>query len=237
MELELVRPGHMSEFHKSYFDKDRLRVDINPQHAVIFRQDKSALWILDREKKSYMEITEAFLNTVSQKMAQAQGIMMKRMENMPPEQRKAMQKIMGNKLPFFPQQKTVKPTFNKVATAVACSQWTCDQYEEKRGNEKKRDVWVATSSALGIDDTVYQSMRAFAGFTAKLTDKALTAMGETPVTMIMDLGGFPVKQTSYQGDGQVKMESQLKSIKTVSLTADTFELPAGYAKRSMPQLK
>ena len=61
----------------------------------------------------------------------------------------------------------------------------------------------------------------------------MNSMNLDAQTQEIGFEGFPV-QTITSAGGVTQTTSVVKSVEHVSLPADTFELPAGYAKQEMP---
>ena len=60
----------------------------------------------------------------------------------------------------------------------------------------------------------------------------LKQMADKQIQNFAELGGIPVLSRHFEA-GSPQSETTLKSIRTETLAASTFELPAGYARKDM----
>jgi len=80
-------------------DAGKLRVEgENPgsgKYLLIFDNTKQVMWMVDPQKKSYMEITKADVEGMANSMAQMKQQMEQAMANVPPAQRAMMEQMIG----------------------------------------------------------------------------------------------------------------------------------------------
>ena len=115
---------------------------------IIFRGDKNVFWVLDSDKKSYFEMTQADIAKLKSQMDKMQQMMMEQMKNMPEEQRKMMMDMMPSSVPG---EKKTKTTYTKKSSGVKFGKWTTTQYEGISEGEKTDELWTVDWSQVGFD--------------------------------------------------------------------------------------
>lgn len=96
--------------------------------VTIFRLDKELLWMLNPEKKTYSEMTFAEMEKMVNKGMEQMAAVKEQMKNMPEEQRKMMEKMMGG----GDQAVEVKAT----SETKSISGRKCKKYLVLRGGEE-----------------------------------------------------------------------------------------------------
>ncbi len=225
---------------KYMFDKNGFRMEGSEEMGpdlVIFSRDKEVIWLVNTRKGTYMEVTKQDLEKMSAMIDQQMKIMEEQMKDIPPAQRKMMEKYMSGMMGKGKEMKTV---FQKVASGVKVKQWICDQYEGKRGDEKISDAWTTDWKKLGITEEDMSVMQEFSDYFESLRSKQ-EKIGGFDFSFGGDdeegkLPGVPVKTVYYQ-NGQVETVTELVEIKKQELDKGMFSLPSGLQKEASPYQK
>jgi hypothetical protein len=184
----------------------------------IFRLDKEMMYLIDTQKKEYSEMTfaemEAYAKKANKKLEGKMAEMNEQLKNMPPEQRKAMEQMMGN---AGMGGQNAKIDVMKTAEKKTISGYACVKYAMKENGKEIGSVWTTT----GVPDfsSMQKDMKEFSQRMAAQMPKA----GEM-VAAMKKVEGFPV-QTTIAGITMIVTKIEKKVV-----AASEFEVPAGYKK-------
>lgn len=220
-----------------YIDSSKVRFDTDGEkgkQTIIYRVDKDAFWVINHTDKTYLEITREDMRKIKQMM----DMMKKQMDQMPPEKRAQVEKMMKQKM----GDKMEKIKYKKVKSGIKVNQWTCDQYEGYSGSLKKSELWTTSFSSVGLninDFSVLKKMSEFfsemaGGFINRDMFRSDIIPGQKKTAD--DFSGVPVKGQFYK-DGAMVSSMEIKEIKRENLSPSLFELPAGYTKKKLGERK
>lgn len=208
---------------------------------TIFRGERREVIMVDDKEKGYYVMDEAAMKSLAGQAAAAMQQMEEALKNVPADQREMVEKMMRERMPNTgvgqPAANTeVKKTGEKAQKAG----YPCVKYQVLRDGQKIRELWitdwdnidggaeagVAFKEMGAFFDKLWNSMPAFAsgGFLGG-SDNPYSEMN-------FDLG-FPVEGSSFDEDGSLDQEWQLKSARRERLDPSAFEPPSGYKRRSM----
>lgn len=220
---------------------DAVRVDsegANAHTSIIFRKEKSLMWIIDHSKKSYQEMTKADFEKMGNAMKEAMNQMQKQMaaqlDKMPPAQRAEVEKMMKSGINQMPQAKTqVAKEIKKTGATQKVGDWTCEIYEMISDGKKDQTLCVANWNQLSATRDDFQAFESMADFFSDMAGGMGEAVGQSQKIMkdLMDKG-IPVKQ-SFEGEGGSFVQ-EVSKIEKKSIEVSLFELPPGYTKESIP---
>jgi hypothetical protein len=185
--------------------------------VVIFRLDKEILYTIHANEKTYKQVTfaemEAAMKKGGEKLDKRMVEFQKKMESMPPEQRKMMEDRMGAFMPG--KEKDQKIEVVATGDRATISGFPAAKYIIKRNGKEMLALWV-TKELKG-----YDAMRGdFDQFMKR-------SMGMSPIAKGMadaftKVEGFPV-QTEM---GEIK--ETVTKIERRSIPTSEFDVPAGY---------
>jgi len=218
-----------------FIEKDRLRMEMSGEEenqTVIFRGDKNVFWVIDKEKKSYFEMTQDDIVKLKSQMENVQKMMMEQMKNMPEEQRKMMEDMMPTNMSA---DKKEKPTYTKKADGVKVGIWTTTHYEGTKQGKKSDDLWTVDWSQAGFNRADFAVMTKMADFFSALSQEATDFMkiGSEDWEKEMGISGMPVRWVDYLESGGTS-EGSVEEISQKDLESSLFELPAGFTKDQSP---
>ena len=76
---------------------------IGSEEATVFRLDKQMMYTINDKEKTYSSVTfdqlEGSMKSLGSKMDEHMAGLQKKMESLPPDQRKMMEQMMGDKMP------------------------------------------------------------------------------------------------------------------------------------------
>jgi hypothetical protein len=211
----------------------KLRVDSPASNGVMIFKDDT-IYSLNTKDKTYGALDRATLQKMAEQISPALKQMQEQLAKMPPEQRAQVEKMMGKSMPGMGEQKTQE--FRKTSRTDKIGGYSCTYVEMLEDGVLQNELCVVPSGQLkGSADLMAaaQKMRAMLDEMLKTLDSPwMKQMVERQNMNYSELGGVPVFTRRYE-DGKPVAETTLRSIRTDSLPAATFEIPAGYAKQEM----
>ena len=206
-----------------YFAANRLKMDMG-SIAIIYRADTGAVFNIMKNEKKYMAFDPATQQRMGAMRSAMQEQMRQRMKSLPEAQRKQMEAAMGKAGMQGPKPDTApKPgaAYVKTGQSKTVGAWSCQVFRKSLAGGLTHEDLVAFK---GLMEWMRKSLREF-------DDKNSLSLNDQ--TQEIGFEGFPVETVTI-ALGAPQMTSTVKSIQHVSVPADTFELPAGYAKQEMP---
>ncbi len=185
--------------------------------VIIFRLDKEILYTIHPNEKTYKQVTfaemEAAMKKGGEKLDKRMVELQKKMESMPPEQRKMMEDRMGAFMPG--KEKDQKIEVVATGDRATISGFPAVKYIIKRNGKEMLALWV-TKELKG-----YDAMRGdFDQFMKRSMRMSPIAKGMADAFTKVE--GFPV-QTEI---GEIK--ETVTKIERRSISASEFDVPAGY---------
>jgi hypothetical protein len=216
-----------------YLDGDRIRVEGSgkPSHEtnVIVDAGAKKMIMINVSEKSYMELTESDMKKMRTQVDAMRAQAAERMKNLPPEQRKQMEKMMAGM--GAPDGKLPKVTFQSMGQTKTVNGFSCEMYRILRDGVAKEEDCVSPWSAKVLQKGDFEGFRKFAEEMAK----EMGGAGGGQRDMFEQFDKFPgLPITRHMLDGGE--DEEIKSIKRGSIPASQFAVPAGYTKKEMPTM-
>jgi hypothetical protein len=189
--------------------------------AFIVRLDKELFITIDPKEKTYSEMTfddmEKMMKKASSKMDAGMSEMQKKLADMPEEQRKMVEKMMGSSMPA--KGADAKVEVEKTGDTKTISGFKCTKYDVTQNGKEFMTLWVTKSVKE------FESMRKdWEEFSARLT--AMNPMaGKGIADAYKQIDGFPIQSTLAMG-----MTTTVTKIEEKTAPASEFEVPSGYTK-------
>ena len=234
MEVTATDPSGKAEIETFYAEGENVRMDPrstrgDKEMSVIFRDQ--TLWFLNHDKKVAQKIDKDGMEALS---AQLDAVM-KQLENVPPEQRAMMEKMMQGKMPGGMGE--APPQRVEVGGSEQVGEYPCTVHTLYSAEER---VWEVCSADESVAEDVAEAMgafRAMSKFTEELQDVMrqgpFANMIQTPYNEIDELGGFPVRVRQFNKKGEVTSETTLKSITRQDVDDAVFSIPKGYKVKNL----
>ncbi|HEY6643846.1 hypothetical protein [Povalibacter sp.] len=205
----------------------QLRIQSSDKEGFsLFKDD--ALTIVNTRDRNYVVMDRAAL----QKMADAISPAMKMLARMPPEQRAQVEKLLGGKaagLSGSSQQEVRKTARSDQAAGHSCN------YVEilKNGVIEDELCVVAPNTLKGGDELMAAAQKMSAMLQDAFKDldaPQLKQMIDDQTALYARVGGIPVLSRHYT-DGKPVTETTLKSNRSETIPASTFNVPEGYTRK------
>lgn len=192
------------------------------QTISIIRLDKEVMWQLNPPKKTYSEMTFAQMENVARKaggkMDAAMAKMQEQMKDMPEEQRKMVEKMMGDRMPGAGAQNSAAAQVTNTGEHKTISGFSTTKYTVQQGDQNVMTLWV-TKDIKGFEE-LRDDWQSFSRRMA-----AMAPQGRGMADAYKNIDGFPI-QTEM---GNL-MTTTVTKVERRSTPASEFEIPSGYAK-------
>jgi GLPGLI family protein len=206
------------EIHSTSYYRPHMIKQSSENSVTIFRLDKEMMYLLNNEKKEYSEMTftemETYAKKANKELEGKMAEMNEQLKNMPPEQRKAMEQMMGN---VGMGGQNAKIEVIKTAEKKTINGYACIKYAMKEGAKEIGSVWTTTS--VPDFSSMQKDMKEFGQRMAAQMPKA-----SEMVAAMKKVEGFPI-QTTIAG-----ITTTVTKIEKKVIAASEFEIPAGYTK-------
>lgn len=221
-------------------EKTRLRGEITDamggRQIVIFDSAKQVLYLIDTNRKTYMEMTRADVDQMGAQVQAMQAQMAAQMANMPPAARAQMEAVMaGRGMAGMPgmagvMAPTSKPEYRRGGTNTV-GRWSCNVYEGFENGQKTAEVCAVTAAALGFSAADFEVAHQLSSFLTRLMPQAANQVAGFGTVATQGFDGFPVKSVSNTGGRQVTTE--VTDISRQTFADSLFTLPAGFQRQDM----
>jgi len=213
------------------------RVDAQNGSLVIYDGDQQKVFLINQEKKTYQELTPQSFKAMFDKakkidehMANMSPEQRKQLEQMmsklSPEQRKAMEGAMGKK-PEPSKEPDVK--WEPTAAHQTVAGFPCEGFKELKDGKVDAEGCYIPWSAGAITKADLAPLVKMQDFIKQAGDN-FPQQGLAAFTKLEQGPGFPGTLVRISASGEREGTESVKSIKRGSISADKFQLPAGYTK-------
>jgi Domain of unknown function (DUF4412) len=237
----VVQNGTADAPNTVYLDGKRMRVDGARQGgreaSMIMDGAGKRMIILNDKEKTYSEITQEDMKKMRARVDAMRAQAAERMKNLPPEQRKQMEKMMGGGLggDAAGKEKEKDFKFEKMGDKKTVNGFACEMYRIVIDGKPAEEDCVSPWSAGIIKMSDFEGLREFA-------ESMLQGMGGGPKEQnwfmfkkrFDQFPGFPVTRVVLEADGKRRPQEEVKSVKRGSIDAAKFATPAGYTKTASP---
>ncbi len=223
-ETKIVTNGQEILTQTYYVPKKLKTMNAADGDFTVIRIDQEKIYTVNVKDKTYSVSTFAELEEMGKKMNAQMDQMQEQMKNMPAEQRKMMEKMLGGKMAG--SQKESKIDVVKTGEKKSISGFACTRYSVKREGKEEVSLWV-TQDVRGFS-AMRQDMLEQTKRMASMTPSGLKGLSEA----MMKIDGFPI--VTEMG---TMMKSTVTKIEMKSVAASEFEVPAGYTKVENKGLK
>lgn len=226
IEQEQREPGRPAVTGRTtlQLDAGRLRVESTDesgeQHVMIFRADRSVVWMIDPKQRTYSELTKARVEQMRGQMDAARREMAEQLAQLPPEQRQAVEQMMGQRMGA-----SAPVSVHALGAGEPVGTFTCTRYEILRGSERLQEVCAAPLAQLHVTAEDIKTFTELGRMLEPLGQKATAGQWSA----LESINGFPVRSISYHA-GRAVLEERLVRAEQKALDPGLFELPAGYRR-------
>ncbi|HEU4530162.1 MAG TPA: hypothetical protein VFR59_03220 [Steroidobacteraceae bacterium] len=195
------------------------------ESGLIFKND--TIYGLNHAGRTYTVVDRATIARIADRMGQNYKKMQEQIEQMPPEQRDAMEVAMRGS----------KTEFAKSGRSEKVDGKNCQIWEGTREGEKVIEYCVVPYASVAGGQEVVNTMKNLMNLMQAMYDAMSgAAMGASPFTTewegVNSIDGFPVVVRVFE-EGTPMSENRLKSSRSLAVPADRFEVPTGYTLQKM----
>ena len=221
--------GDASETVKySYAGKKFKVVSGENGNTTILRLDKEVMIMLNPEEKTYWEQSFADMEKGAKKsgaqMDQRMAKLREKLKDMPEEQRKMMEQMMGSKMQGSKEEPKLEVV--KSGDTKKISGYTCTKYAINRDGKEMLTVWV-TKGVKGFE-AIRKEMDEFQERMAEMNP----GMRKGVMQELKNIDGFPMQ--TEMGD---MLREVVTKVERRSIAASEFEIPKGYKKVESPMMR
>ncbi|MDZ7331188.1 MAG: DUF4412 domain-containing protein [candidate division KSB1 bacterium] len=214
------QPSQKTEQHKAFYKSGKFKsADLTNGEDMILRFDKELMWTVNHKEKSYTEMTFA---DMQKGMTDMQSAMQQEMKKMSPEERKAMEQMLGKDLgKMFTDQSLFEISFKKTGKTKMILGYDCEQVFFNLDDEPIMEMWLTSKLNMGSEWVdIYEKLGMMK---VKLSSEA------------RKLRGLPLLTKINSETGMVKIEIITETTRVVktSISDSEFEVPRGYTKKSL----
>ena len=214
--------GGNGRIAKSYYMPKMFKeIHNGSDESSIFRLDKQLIITVNNKDKTYSEMTFAELEGMMKKtvgqLDEKMAEMRDKLKDMPEEQRKMVEQMIGDKMPG--KNKEVKVEVTATGEKKTISGYACEEYVIKQNGKDLMTLW--TSKDVKAFDEMRKDFEEFKSRMAVLTPMAGKGLAEG----MKNLKGFPIQTLLSMG-----LTSIVTKIEKRSTPPSEFEVPPGYKK-------
>lgn len=193
---------------------------------TLFDRRTGALTTVNEDDETYTVMDEAAMKQVSGQVSSAMAEMRKQLEQMPPEQRAMMEKMMGGAADMG--RTALEVSIERTGNRLEKSGYDCEQVFLAVGTMSRSEMCVADPDDIDIPAGDRETLAAMTELMKVFAENMSQGLG-MDVSYDMDsLGGFPV-YTRVDGE---KSADVLKAVTQDGLDASLFEVPDGYREET-----
>lgn len=191
------------------------------------------LYMIDDKEKSYIVFDKATMEQVARKLSAQMEQLKQQMAKLPPEQRAQMEQMLGGAgLSGAPRTVDVADT-GKSETVEGRK---CKVWDVTRDGVLDEQICVVPYSALPGKENFSAVFGNFAKVFEEMAKSVpmLAGMMANEFSAYVKTNGYPVRQRAYENGKLMDEETLVKVWREETIPASTFEVPAGYTRKSMP---
>jgi hypothetical protein len=232
--VQQATSGGKTTNNQVQLEKTRMRADVTgpmgEKMATIFDSTKQILWVVNYDRKSYMEMTKADVDRTAGQLNAAMSQMQEQLKNMPPAQRAQIEAMMRGRGIGPAAANRARPQYRKTGSDKV-GRWSCDKYEGFQNEQKVSELCTVDPKVLNLTPADLEITRQLGSFFETLMPQnaaALFRIGSDD----QGFSGVPVRSVMIDGGQQATIE--MKEITRQNFADSTFALPEGFQKQQMP---
>ncbi len=199
------------------------------RNGMIFRGDQKLMWILNPEKKTYSEMTEADLQAMEEKMNAPMAELEKMKAQLPP----AMLEQMKRSMPGAAAPKRTVVPMNEARTING---FPCRGYAVSSESGSASEVWSTDPASVELEPEDLSAFKEFAAFMKTMMpgmeswadwakDFDHPKEGQVP--------GVPILTIVKDESGKELHRTELVRVEHGAVATSEFEVPAGYTEKAI----
>jgi len=233
----LDKDGQPGEAQKMMIKGSKVRVDVpGGKNAMIFDAGADTIYILELDKKKYMEMDPEMFSKLTAGISAMQAQLQAKLASLPEAQRAQMAAMMS-KLGQGMFDGGDTPEIKQVETGrkEKVGDYETEVVEVTEDGTKTAVYYVVDRDNLDVGEEEYAALQKFQGFMEKMMKSLPGALKKK-----MELQSLMAKQNRLpvrvdQVDGQtVTQSNRLLGVSNDKLEETLFVIPADFQKREMP---
>ncbi len=229
-----------------YADGDRLRIDNPAREAggrattILLDAAGKRFVTLDESNKTYTEVTEEDMKRMRGQMDAMRAQMQDRLKSMPPEQRKKMEELMGQRggaMSGSGSGSAAKPrewSFESLGQKKTINGFSCELFRVNVDGKPREEDCISPWSAGLVKREDFSGLQKFGEEMSKQLGGGDGERAGGPFLRFDKAPGLPISRVPIESDGKRGEEEQIKSIKRGALAPALFAIPAGFTKKELP---
>ena len=196
----------------------RIRVDQGSAGWMLYDKARHNVVLVDPKQRSYVELTRDEMRRYGQQIAAARKLLDEQLQGLLPEQRAAIEKMMGG------SGRRAPLLFQSTGQKREVAGYACTGGRLVRNGKIQEEACVAEPKALGMSADEYKTVRSM--YTLMHEMQELGAPGILPD--LSEIEGVPIEIRNPRGDVQ-----RLRRVHHDKLPAAHFARPEGYKRESV----
>ncbi len=200
--------------------------NIDSGTALIFSAGQESFTIINHQDQSYMTFGKKEIAALGDVAGMIDRMLEEQLAQMPAGQREQMRDMMKSMIEKQMPKQAAKPEYAKSGQTATYNGFDCDVVVKTVESKKSGDFCVADYQKLGVARSEYNSINQF----MKIAEKMAAQFGHDQ-SMNLDSIGEVLPVYYDMGD----QKAYLTDVLDEDLSADTFKVPKGYNKQSLPK--
>lgn len=232
--LQNTFSGNTSTDHV-YIKGGMIRADSGQgQGYMIFDSAQGTVTTVQPEQQQYTVMTKEDLKAMGSAVQNAMKQMEAQLANLPPAQREQVRAMMKQRLGAMMDSQGQAPKTEIVQTGQSktVGGYGCSVVNIMVDGEQTGSACMAQWDELDIASADRQTIESMLDFSREMMKQFGGMMPTHLAAMTQD--GYPVQWENRSGNTTISGE--LKSVQGGSVSADLFQVPSGYTRRSLPTM-
>jgi hypothetical protein len=222
-----------------YLEADRLKLTL-PGMMIIYRADLDRLWAANLSQQIYYELTPESMRQfsgISAQLTAAQAQLQDTLAQLPPEQRRALESLLGGIGTAPPQPAgTAKPVFAKLGTGKTVAGFNCEFYRKAVNGQQRADFCISPASSAGFSASDFSVLDRFSEFAAPLMSSNIVPhlddMDWGQLNRAVGFSGIPLEVIGYD-HGKPDFDQTVTKVEHTPIRENAFDLPPGLTKQDI----
>lgn len=193
----------------------------------IFDSKTKTLTAVNSAEKSYTVLDEETMRQVSGQMSAAMQEMKKQLDEMPPEQRAMMEKMMGGMANAG--KKMVETKTDRTGKTLQKGGYQCEQVFMSVGSISRSELCVVDMNKIDIPAGDRNTLDAMQEHMQALSESLSDTFGTDLKFDFESMGGMPV----YMKQDRERSGEVLKEVSHSGIDASLFEIPEGFREEKV----
>lgn len=206
-----------------------LRIETGQGQWMLYDSSADTMYMVQPEIRQYAVMDRATIAAIGVQANAAMAEMEQAMAGMGAEEKAMMQKMMGGHFQL-PNGKKEKPKASVTETGKRekVAGYSCAVKEYRPNNGGKTEICVADIKSLGVTKAEYDVALKMSALMLELAESMPFGSSQN-VQDMSQLKGIPILSKDESGQDM----QRITAVSHAKISADKFELPAGYTPQSM----